>query len=322
MRRLCLLAMLLVCACSTTGEPPAFAPNQVWRLRDPAFAEAKVIIGAVEPRGDRTVVHASVVGLPAPEATAHFFSELAQQDEGGESGQSPRRFLIGGAFGEEDEWLLPIVDLSISPDDPDGSIAVPHIAVYQEELRESLSRLEVAGGRPHEMYEDDVKLWRDVERRWPDLNDKNLDRSFTQSLAMVTHGVASVISDETLMSRMGPPPPASAAPGEAPIDDPALDARCREIVDPGPLAPEFIADLLEHGFTREEIPEINVTLSNVTITSSEKWGHIWRADAVDEHEPPQRSEGRSVCWRKDADEQPAVTPYPLASRPESAEGDR
>jgi hypothetical protein len=161
------------------------------------------------------------------------------------------------------------------------------------------------------MFESDVQLWRDSERRWPEFNDLDMKRSLSDRLRIVMRGAAKRLSDPSLMAHLGPYPVAEAEVDEIAVDDPALDARCREIVDPPPLDPKFVDELLKEGFTRDEILEIDVTLSNITVMQSDRLGHVWRADSLDNRAATRGSVSRAVCWRKTANEQPAVTWYPM-----------
>ncbi|MEJ0058419.1 MAG: hypothetical protein WDM79_01995 [Terricaulis sp.] len=205
------------------------------------------------------------------------------------------------------------VDLTISDDTQHTLISVPHIAAYESELRRAVSKLEQSDPTPHSMFDGAMQSWRQTEERWPTHNDEELGRSFSDRIVGAMSGAAVLASDTEAASHLGPPPPASAGPTESVVEDVPLDAHCREIITPPPLSPSFVADLLRNGFSRDEIPEIDVALSNVTLTSSPEWGHIWRADAHNNRSPPESGWARSVCWRKNADEQPGVTAYPMST---------
>ena len=287
-----------------------FARDQVWRLKDPKFAGAEVVIGAVEIRGDRTVVHASVAGLPGPNSASSFFMALDQERGRAIEAGEPKHFIVAGISDEKGGWSSLAADLSISGDYRNSSIAIPHIVVYEDELREAVS-VRSGPGSVHFMFESSEQLWRDSEKRWPELNDHDLNRPFRERLGVVMRSTARTVSDPMLARRLGPAPPAVAETNEVVIDDPALAARCQDVVDPGPLDPRLVADLIDHGLTREEIPEIDVTLSNITITQNNRGAHIWRADTVDQRPQSQGSLSRAVCWRNETDEQPGVTFYPM-----------
>lgn len=301
---------MLVAGCATAGDPPEFRSGQVWRLREAGFGNALVTIGLVERRRDQMIVHVSISGLPAPPSNSSLFEALRRETENTDPSSQPLHFIAAGLADSSGRWSLLTVDLSFSSDGTSSSMAVPHVAVYESELRRAVSRPEPSGPPLHSMFEDEMRLRRDGERRWPTLNDEELTLPFSERIMSAIDGAAALASDEVMASRMGPPPPASVELGESAIEDRQLDARCREIVAPGPLDPRLVSNLLEHGFSREEIPEIDVTLSNITVTSSERWGHIWRADTHDNLSPPESGWARSVCWRNSADEQPAVTSYP------------
>src|SRR5262249_30988223 len=145
-------------------------------------------------------------------------------------------------------------------------------------------------------------------------NDGGLKEPLSERLTVILRQASLFASDTRLASHMGPPPPQDAQADEIAVEDAALDSRCREIVAPKPLDPKFIAELLREGFKREEIPEIDVILSNVLITSSDQWGHVWRADEHDNRAKIGVIGSRSICWRRSPDEQPIVTSYPLVIR--------
>jgi hypothetical protein len=285
-----------------------FARDQVWSLKE--FAGSRVVIGTVETRGDRRIVHASVFDLPGPNAASTFFIALDEERDRPIEADKPKHFIVSGMSDEKGGWSLLTSDLSISADYRKSSIAIPHIVVYEDELRAAVS---VLSGQesPHFMFKSSEQLWRDGENRWRELNDGDLNRPFRDRIGIVMRSVARTVSDPKLIPRLGPAPPAVAEIAEVVVDDPALAARCQEVVDPGPLDPRFVADLIEHGFTREEIPEIDVTLSNITITQNNRGAHIWRADAVDQRPESQGSISRAVCWRNETDEQPGITFYPM-----------
>lgn len=311
MRKFILVTVLFAVACATTGTPQGFAPDQVWRLKDPQFGGAQVVIGIVEPRGDRRVVHATVAGLPGPESAAAFFSALATQNPLPAGTDAPTNFFMAG-FGDDAEWSSLAADISMPADRKDSRITIPHVVVYEQELRRAVSNQVESRPSQHSMFESDVQLWRDNERRWPEFNDLDLKRSLSDRLRIVMRGVAKQLSDPSLMAHLaGPYPLAEAAADEIAVDDPALDAKCREILDPPPLDPKIVAELLKEGFRRDEIPEIDVTLSNITVMQSDRLGHVWRADSVDNRAATKGDVSRTVCWRKTANEQPAVTWYPV-----------
>ena len=311
-RLLVAILILLLSACASAGGAPVFEQGQVWRLRDPQFGNAVATIGSIERRGGRRVVHASISGLPGPPSDAVLFTALRQEASEAGRGDQPMHFIVSGYAATRGGMSLTTVDFTMAGESANTVLSLPHIAVYASELRSAVSTLEESGPSPHAMFDVEMRIWRDNERRWPALNNAELGRPFSERIADAMNGAGALASDLDL-SQMGPPAPESAGPGEQGVEDSALDARCREIVAPPPLNPRIVADLLRHGYTRDEIPEIDVALSNITVTSSAEWGHIWRADAHNNRSPPESGWSRPVCWRKNADGQPSVTSYP---RPE------
>lgn len=310
MRFLVLLWGALVAACASIGGAHEFSPGQVWRLKDPRFGNGSVTIGAMESRGNRKVVHASVSGLPGPPTNLPLFSALERDDPRIPEGE-PLHFIVSGLADPEGEWSALSADFAIPRSGPNTSIAVPHIIVYEDGLREAVSVLERSGPPLHSMFDMNLKLWRDTEERWPQMNDGGLNLPVSQQLDAVLRSASNIASDKRMVSHMGPPPPAVMEADEIVIDDPAFDELCRGIVSPKPLDPKLIAELLKQGFRQDEIPDISVTLSNIVVTRSERWGYVWRADHHDNHAPSNEGMSRSVCWRKTPDGQPAVTWHPL-----------
>ena len=313
MRFLVLLCGALVGACASIGGLREFAPGQVWRLKDARFANASVTIGATESRGARNVVHVSISGLPGPPTNLPLFSAFRRDGASIPEGEDIQ-FIASGLPDAEGRWSPLSVEFTIPNNGSITSVVVPHIVVYEDVLREAVSALEISGAPVHSMFDFSLKLWRETEDRRPEMNDGGLSPPVSQQLDAVLRGAIDLASDPRLASGIGPLPPAIAEADEVPVDDPALDNRCRELVSPEPLGPEFVAELLKHGFRPDEIPEIDVTLSSVVVTRSEKWGYVWRAD-VRNNASANEGLSRSVCWRKTSDEQPAVTSYPLPDAP-------
>ncbi len=301
MRFLVLVCLALVAACASIGGAREFSTGQVWRLKDSRFGDGSVTIGAIESLGSRKVVHVSVSGLPGPPTNLPLF--IAMQRENPRLPEGEPLHLIASGFAEG-EWSPLSADFTIPVDGPNTTISVPHLVVYEERLREAVSVLERSGPPLNSMFDMNFKIWHDTESRWPETNDGSLNQPVTNQLDAVLQGASNLASDQRMTLQMGPPPSAVAEAGEVAIDDPALDQRCREIVS-----------LLKQGVKQDEISEINVTLSNVVVTRSEKWGYVWRADVHDNNAPTNEGMGRSVCWRKTSDEQPAVTSYPLPDVP-------
>ena len=181
----------------------------------------------------------------------------------------------------------------------------------EDKLREAVSVLERSGSPLHAMFDMNLKLWHDTENRWPQMNDGGLNRPVPERLNAVVRAASGLVWDERMTSLMGPSPHAAMEADEIAVDEPALDQRCREIVSPKPLGPDIVAEMLKQGFKRDEIPEIDVTLSNIVVTRSDRLGYVWRADVHDNHMPAHEGMSRAVCWRRTSGEQPAVTWRPL-----------
>lgn len=304
----------LVGACASIGGVQEFAPGQVWRLKDARFATASVTIEATESRGARNIVHISVSGLPGPPTNLPLFSALRRDGASIPEGEDIQ-FVASGLPDAEGEWSPLSVEFTIPNNGSITSVVVPHIVVYEDGLREAVSALESSGTPHHSMFDMNLKLWREIEERRPEMNDGGLSQPVSQQLEAVLRGATVLASDLRLAAGLGPPPPAVVGADEMPVHEPTLDKRCRELVSPEPLDSELVAELLKAGFSPEDIPNINVTLSNAVVTRSEKWGYVWRADVHDNNAPTNEGGGRSVCWRKTSDEQPAVTSYELPDVP-------
>lgn len=163
----------------------------------------------------------------------------------------------------------------------------------------------------HSMFDDLLELWLTNESRWPDLNNPELNQPISLRLQRLLRGVTHIVSDASTVSHIGPRPPAIAGPDEIRIENAALDADCRSIVSPKPLSPDLISKLLKEGFTEQEIPVIDVTLSEMSMTKSDRWGQVWRADVRDNRAPSTDHTSRAVCWKISGDSGPAVAIYPL-----------
>jgi hypothetical protein len=290
MRFLVMLCATLVAACVSVGCVPELAPGQAWRLKEPRFGGANLTIGAIENRAGRKVVHASVSGLPGPPTDLPLFLAL-RVDSARTPGGEPLNFIASGIADLDGKWSPLVAYFTIPADRLNTTVDVPHIVVYEDGLRNALALLERSGPPLHFMFDENLKLWRDTEDRMPQVNDGGVKHPLSHQLDAILRGATKLASDPRMASPMGPPPPAAIEADEVPADDPALDERCREIVG------------------------INVSLSNIVVTRSEKWGHIWRADVRNGLTFTNEGMSRSVCWRKTSGEQPAVTSYPPLDAP-------
>lgn len=309
MRVLSLICTVLVTACASVGSNDDFAPGQVWRLADERFENASVVIGVVESRDDRRVVHVSVVRLPGPPSDLPLFAAV-RTSRGAANDSEPFHYIAAGLEGPGGVSSALTADILIPSDIADTSVSIPHMVMYEQELRGAVSGQERFDVSLHSMFDMHLELWRDTEERWPDLNDVDFEHRLSERLNAVLRAVFEFSADESTAQHVGPPPPANMETSEVTIDDPVLDELCREVVDPEPLDPDWIAELVEQGFRPDEIPDIRVTVSNVVISRSEQWGHIWRADVHDDRLPANDGMSRTVCWRRPPDQQVAVVWYP------------
>ena len=63
-RRLFVVALLLVVALPAgAADPRDFAPGQLWSVKPGAGTTMRIIVGRVEPLGERTVAHVSVIDI-------------------------------------------------------------------------------------------------------------------------------------------------------------------------------------------------------------------------------------------------------------------
>jgi len=57
----------------TTGIPtPDFVPGQIWSIKAESPTTAKVVVVRLEPNGNRTVVHVSVIDIPVPQGVSEL----------------------------------------------------------------------------------------------------------------------------------------------------------------------------------------------------------------------------------------------------------
>lgn len=82
MRMIWILFLASVGACGGAYADPAFKAGQVWRLEAAEFANALVTIGSVKSRGEQTVVHISISGLPGPPTDSPLFSAIFRDIQG------------------------------------------------------------------------------------------------------------------------------------------------------------------------------------------------------------------------------------------------
>lgn len=294
---------------SSAYADPAFKEGQVWRLEADAFANALVTIGKIESRGDQSVLHVSISGLPGPRTDSPLFSAIFREMQGTSGYSEPLHYLASGISGEP--WSSLAADITFSANWPNSTVSVPYVAVLEDDLINAIAGPVPVSPDLHSMFDDLLELWLTNERRWPELNDAELNQPISLRLERLLRGVNDTVSDASTVNHIGPRPPAIAGPDETRIDNPVLDADCRNIVSPKPLSPALVSKLLEVGFTPQEIPVIDVTVSEVSMTRSDLWGQIWRADVRDNRAPSTDHVSRAVCWKISGEFGPAVAMYPV-----------
>lgn len=278
MRRLILCLAALLCACAHVSST-RFEPGQVWTLADATESEARLVIGAVQRRHGRTVIHASVVNLSAPPRAAEalermhlFFSPHEPQ------GEPLTRFMLGGMSGETEEWYAGTIELDVSPDAPNGAVVIPHVALYESELRAAVSELVGADHPPVEFFGNSYELWRQGEASWPNLHDRELNRPLLRSIATAEAALRSQLS-----AFLVPVPPADPGPDETAVRDTEYD---------------------EHCLNRATVivNQLNQDIGTTLLTRSEAWGLVWRADRQGPGQTGATVD-RVICWLMDGDEE-------------------
>lgn len=166
----CFLVLALG-ACAHMNQPE-LAIGQAWRFRDAPSAEARVIIARVEPRGGRRVVHFSILGLPMPPEAGELIqtmeasvAEIAPEPAASEP---PTQIILGGMF--DQEWYSGFVIL----DKATESASIPHIALYEDDLRSAVTELIEIDRAQYEHFDFAYQLWEQGEREWPSLHDSEL----------------------------------------------------------------------------------------------------------------------------------------------------
>jgi hypothetical protein len=258
-RRLGVLGALLLGGC---GQPAHFAPGQVWSLENPLYPNARVIVGAVDSRGDRLVVHVSIVGLELPpgglgKAAADLGRVAALLDPIPSSacappGPLPRSFAIlsdgddvwgwrSADDGERSFERSSIEDYSSGEARIDfeagmqaAIVVLPDVPIYDTVLRAGLGKLVGKGAAPDRELARHHDFWRSEDERLPDFFDEELERSLDKIIEI---SVASVATG-WLPADTPAPPPAD----EAPVKD-ALAPPCSEAPDPSLADPRYADDL-------------------------------------------------------------------------------
>lgn len=310
MRVLVLICGALVAACGAVDQTAEFAPGQAWRLREANLGNAVITIGAVETRGDTKIVHASISELPGPPTTLPPFSTLEPAAVGANA-DAARHFIASGVVDPEGNWSPLTADFTVSPDSPNTSIAIPHIAVQAQALRNAVVAEATSGMPLHQMFDANLELWRQTEQRWPQLNDNDLEKPLPTRLGTLVRHASKIAADARGAAFVGALPPSAIAADAIAVEDLALDEQCRGIVDPATRDPDAVSQMLSQGFAPEDVLDLNVTMSNAGITHDEGWGNVWRADLEDTDASGNHSARRVVCWRKTPKEFPTIALLPI-----------
>lgn len=161
-------------------DRPELAVGQAWRFQDAPNEDARFVIGRIEPRGDRRVVHASVTDLPMPSEARDLIarmeerrSEVSPQPAAEEP---PTQIILSGMLGANGEWYSG----SLLLDKATGVASIPHVAMYEDDVRSVLIELTDTDRAPSEHFAFDYQLWEQGEREWPSLHDSELPISLAE----------------------------------------------------------------------------------------------------------------------------------------------
>lgn len=155
-------------------DQPELAIGQAWRFRDAPNADARVVIAHLEPRGRQRVVHASVADLSMPPEARELIATM--EESGAEvanepaASQPPTQLILGGMFGPEGQWYSGFLLLDLAT----GRASIPHLVLYEEDLRPALLELTETDRAPPEYFAFAFQLWEQGERDWPSLHDSEL----------------------------------------------------------------------------------------------------------------------------------------------------
>lgn len=273
MRWLGIIAAIALSACQPAAR---FHAGEVWTLKPEFPDKAKVIIDRIEPREAKTVVHLRIVNLPAHPRMAealgrqYLFSPHPPRPED----MKPRSFLMSGISNPDDplEYFTGSVELNSGPDNPDGPVSIPHIALYEQDLLQSVSAKTSETRELSPTFTMYYDLWKTGEASYPDLNDADLDRPLSKTIDYSLKQV-----DNTIEGWLIDIPPAAPEAGETPLEDKELADRCRQWT-------KVVIDQLGHEFHATQL------------ALSPKFGAVWRGD----HAPKGWKAGdptdRAFCW--------------------------
>jgi hypothetical protein len=311
--------LLSACACAHGGEPPAFAPNQVWRMKDPPSPGARVVVDAVETFEGRTVVRYSVFQFGAALVEEELLHAVDDQHGGAAAATAPTQQSVSSMFLEDGRWEPGAGVIRIAGWGPTGwseqaTSQITNLSTYDTALRNELARRPEPPEALQEVFPDPRRR---MSLMFPILPEER---------EIVLAKPLSEILDEIAAWRRGggwaepPPPPRppepspSELPGadETPTEDAALDSACREGLAPPPESVLRLENARRDLDARRatfglppmpDVPDFEPAYSNVRITSSPEWGVVWRADLAWGSESPR---SRMQCWRRNPDEPPHV----------------
>lgn len=317
MRFLILCGATLLAACASTGEPTAFAPNQVWTLADPPSPDARLVVDALQAKGGRTLVHYSVV-MQAPREAVRRGLNLQVEDWGtlamSREDPGPPQFLVDSAFLSDMRWRGWSVTAASAyvPDERAPVVfQISGLTTYADVLRPALGRLAEAETPP-----EFATQFRDahgvIVPVLPERHEEVLARPLPDTLEDIAawwRGEGAPLPDMPELPRFDferPRPAMLPEADEEPAEDGALDAACRAIRVPPPPIPdprweeairavdERLAAIGQEPRSRPPLRPAP-TLSNVMVTRSPQWGLVWRGDLS--YEGGQIGSSVLTCWR-------------------------
>lgn len=283
MRGLGVALLLMLSACTGSGRP-AFREGQVWALKSDVAPDAKIVVGRIEDRQGKTVVHGAVVDLPAVPRAVEAIKEMDRQWPEKRPDDTDRAGVGVSGLSEPGDDLLGWTDTSIlidiSPNAPLGPLSITEIHLYAADLRKSVTRL-VPGARPLPAMWD-TKLWTEGETEWRELNDATLARPLSKTMSIAING-----SRAFLEPFLHPAPAAMPAADETAYSDPEFAAAC-------------------HDWVKTVLDQSDEEIGDTLLTRSPSLGVIWRADRGPRGAPPTDSVDRASCWMSADSEGPQM----------------
>jgi hypothetical protein len=311
-----LLALFLT-ACVSAGAPLAFAPNQVWRMKHPPSPDARIVIDAIQMRGDRTVVRYSVVEIQKEAVTPPAGLKNLSAPE--KPGQPARPVTSHGGFDsmfldDDGHWQPGGGSMGWGPAKTPGERSTSEIfglASYDAVLRVALASRPEPGAALHAIFpnlDDRMSL------NWP-VSDEERDVVLAKPVSATLDEIAAWRRKASGPPSPPPPPkpspPEHPAADEKPTQDAALDTACRSRFARRPEDVQREAEEDRELDTRraavglpprQHFPMPEPSYAKVKITRSPEWGVVWRADM---RMGDRDSSGTPVrCWRPDANQPP------------------